>query len=513
MALLQSFVLSSSEHQNEYVQDLEKKQTLLCHPILRFFLELHQHNQEPSAWVAKVKDKPLVINGSGPWTREDIEYYYTKFQLLRDNGYFGEMDLAPTFTPNLSPEHVRQALANNRRITFEITDRCNLCCHYCGYGKFYNDYDPRENKNLDAQAARTLLDYMCNYWNSRDNVNESQNIFVSFYGGEPLLNFDFIRDMVTYCHSLPLKRNRIKFLITTNGVLLNQYLNFLMAEDFIIVVSLDGDAVNNSYRRFPNGRSSHDIIVRHLERLRQDHPEFYRNNINFNTVLHNRNSVESVVEYFKNYFDKLPHISSLNTMGIRKDKRQEFMRAYKNFNESLSESCHCEELESELFSQSPRTNSLDTLLHECSDFCFTDYNAAAYGHQNQRRYPTATCIPFSRKIFLTVNGRIMPCEKIGFQYGLGQVSPKTVELDFTKIADQYNAYYDKFRSQCQACYNHRTCGKCMFFNDLSSENMTCDEFHNNRQYAHNLGINLTYFEDHPEIYSRLINAIPEAQDD
>lgn len=58
-------------------------------------------------------------------------------------------------------------LANTPQITFEITDACNLKCEYCGYGKFYSDYDERKLTNLPPQKAKFLLDFLCSLWSSQ----------------------------------------------------------------------------------------------------------------------------------------------------------------------------------------------------------------------------------------------------------------------------------------------------------------------------------------------------------
>ena len=60
----------------------------------------------------------------------------------------------------LSVNDVKYHLANTPQITFEVTDACNLKCTYCGYGRFYSDYDTRENKRLSVDKAIVLLEYL-----------------------------------------------------------------------------------------------------------------------------------------------------------------------------------------------------------------------------------------------------------------------------------------------------------------------------------------------------------------
>ena len=57
----------------------------------------------------------------------------------------------------LIPENIKEYLANTPQITFEITERCNLSCVYCGYGKFYSDKDARYDRMLDTQNAIAFI--------------------------------------------------------------------------------------------------------------------------------------------------------------------------------------------------------------------------------------------------------------------------------------------------------------------------------------------------------------------
>lgn len=98
----------------------------------------------------------------------------------------------------LTSYHVISALANLPQLVFEVTDACNLRCKYCAYGEFYEDYDCRENKMLSSENAISLINYLVEYWNSGYNFSAFSNISISFYGGEPLLNFHFIKTVVSY---------------------------------------------------------------------------------------------------------------------------------------------------------------------------------------------------------------------------------------------------------------------------------------------------------------------------
>ena len=102
----------------------------------------------------------------------------------------------------ITSEDVKRSVSNSPQLTFEITDACNLECEYCGYGKFYSDYDERKSTRLSPQRAKVLLDYLGSLWRSEFNVSHSQNVYISFYGGEPLMNVPFIKEIISYVEEL-----------------------------------------------------------------------------------------------------------------------------------------------------------------------------------------------------------------------------------------------------------------------------------------------------------------------
>ena len=113
-------------------------------------------------------------------------------------------------------EDVRRCLSNSPQLTFEITDACNLRCEYCGYGKFYSDYDERKSTRLSPQRAKALLDYLGSLWRSELNVSHNQNVYISFYGGEPLMNVPFIKEIISYVEELDCPSRNFTFNMTAN---------------------------------------------------------------------------------------------------------------------------------------------------------------------------------------------------------------------------------------------------------------------------------------------------------
>lgn len=139
---------------------------------------------------------------------------------------------------DISSKDIEEALLNLRQLTFEVTDRCNLRCKYCGYGELYEGYDKRESKYLAVSKAKFLIDYLVCLWKTGHQKSVRPLTYISFYGGEPLLNMSFIREIIAYIGGLPEIGRTFVFSMTTNAMLLDRYIDYLVE-----TVYFEGDAV------------------------------------------------------------------------------------------------------------------------------------------------------------------------------------------------------------------------------------------------------------------------------
>lgn len=361
----------------------------------------------------------------------------------------------------ITPEDVIRELANLRQITFETTELCNLHCKYCFYGDFYIDSSDRKGNDINIKSALNLLDYLIPLWNSEYNMSDHAVLYVSFYGGEPLLNFDFIEKITLYLSNLKLSNRDIKFTITTNATLLDKYMHFLVKNNFDIYISLDGNEYNNSYRLKKNGEPSFFKVCENIDKIRISFPDFFTSNVHFNSDLHNRNSIEDIYNFFHRNYNKLPSIGELNTVGIRDDKAKQFKKTYKKYDDNGTVNNDLVNDESLLYST--KYKSLIHFLYNSKGLSFNDYSDLMFEKNNKaKRIPTGTCLPFSRKMFVSAYGDILPCEKIGLEHTLGHVNENSVDINVEAIAATYNNYLnDIFMNQCNSCCN-QACGSCIF---------------------------------------------------
>ncbi len=510
MKNVKSEVLFNSKQHNKYFYDRTRGTTMLCHPLLYYLVDRHHQGIDVEQWVKQIivnQVETVLLDGYGQVSRQELDYYYRKFCMLRENGFFGPTDLESLLSGRLRAEDVEIALANVQQVTFEVTDGCNLECAYCGYGKFYQDFDRRKNKFMDPATAKTLIDYILKLADSPLNYSHQRGISIGFYGGEPLLNFPFIREIVDYVGQLKPRHNYFTFNMTTNSLLLEKYMDFLVEHKFNLLISLDGDEYSNSYRVLKDGSPAYPHIMRNTMALREKYPDYFRENVAFNSVFHNRNSVSALHRFFKEKFDITPGISELNSTGIKDSMKEEFRRTYANVHESLYQAEDHASIEKEMFTRLPNIRSVGCFIDRYTGFGYRDYNQMISTNGGVKRIPTSTCLPFSKKIFLTVNGKVMPCEQIGQQHYLGWVNEEGVKLDFEKIADLYNGYYDKLKKQCSACASVQMCTECFFYLDIESDRPHCHGLATEKDLSAFLSDQVSYLEDKPETYTRIINEV------
>jgi len=417
------------------------------------------------------------------------------------------MEMSTDFL-KIDSEVVKNNLINLKQLVFEVTDRCNLKCKYCGYGELYEGYDERKSKSLQFTKARLVIDYLVALWSEHIRNSFIQPITLGFYGGEPLMNMHFIKELIQYVEGLGNVGKLFQYNMTTNGLLLNRHQDYLVEKKITLLISLDGNEKDHSYRVDAKGRNSHKRVVENIRLLQQSYPEYFTKQVNFNTVLHNMNSVESAYYYIKNNFGKTTTISPLNNSGIRPDKMPDFIKTYQNVNESIRIAENCEQLESEMFIKSPNINQLANFFYNHSGNVIDNYSDLLIDKNKLNIPPTGTCTPFFKKMFITVNGKILPCERVNHEFEFGQIQDKKLDLDLQLIAERFNDYVFSYVEQCRICSTKHKCSQCVFqIDDIHDPNSKCKSFTSPEVYKKYIQTQLNYLGEHPELYEKIIREV------
>lgn len=142
-----------------------------------------------------------------------------------------------------------------KALCLHIAHDCNLACKYCfaEEGEYHGD-----RSLMSYEVGKKALDFLI------ANSGNRVNLEVDFFGGEPLMNFQVVKDLVAYGRSQEKEHNKkFRFTLTTNGMLLtDEIMEFANKEMANVVLSVDGrKEVHDFMRPTRNGKGSYDLII------------------------------------------------------------------------------------------------------------------------------------------------------------------------------------------------------------------------------------------------------------
>jgi uncharacterized protein len=190
------------------------------------------------------------------------------------------------FTKDLYEEYIRDFKQRStvvKALCLHIAHDCNLACKYC----FAEEGEYKGHRELMSyEVGKQAIDFLI------ANSGKRRNLEIDFFGGEPLMNFQVVKDLVAYGRSLEEANNKkFRFTLTTNGVLLNDdVMEFANKEMSNVVLSIDGrKEVNDRMRPSRNGKGSYDLIVPRYQKLAESRNQtnyyvrgtFTHNNLDF----------------------------------------------------------------------------------------------------------------------------------------------------------------------------------------------------------------------------------------
>ena len=189
-------------------------------------------------------------------TRSDVlECLDDVAELEREHKLFTPDDYEQLAADYKGSSHVIKALC------LHVAHTCNLNCSYCfaSQGKYHG-----ERAIMSFDVGKRALDFLV------ENSGDRRNLEVDFFGGEPLMNWQVVKDLVAYARSIEKDAGKnFRFTLTTNGVLLDdEVTDFCNREMHNVVLSLDGrKEVNDRFRVDVAGNGSYDRIVPNFQRF------------------------------------------------------------------------------------------------------------------------------------------------------------------------------------------------------------------------------------------------------
>lgn len=185
-----------------------------------------------------------------------------------------------------------------KALCLHIAHDCNLACKYCFAEE--GEYHGRR-AFMSYEVGKAALDFLV------ENSGNRINLEVDFFGGEPLMNFQVVKDLVAYGRSLEPKHNKkFRFTLTTNGVLLNDdIMEFANQEMSNVVLSIDGRKdVHDFMRPFRNGKGSYELILDKFKKMAEsrDQMNYY---VRGTFTHHNLDFAKDVLHLAKEGFEQI----------------------------------------------------------------------------------------------------------------------------------------------------------------------------------------------------------------
>ena len=255
----------------------------VCYDVIA---EVNRAEEEPTAESLKTPEVKarLLAKLGGRYEATDIEDALSDVIELTEGNQLFMKDIYEGMV-----EVVKERKTVVKALCMHIAHDCNLACRYCFAEE--GEYHGRRAM-MSYEVGKKALDFLI------ANSGSRRNLEVDFFGGEPLMNWQVVKDLVAYGREQEKKFNKhFRFTVTTNGVLLNDEIqDFINKEMDNVVLSLDGrKEINDKMRPFRNGKGSYDLIVPKFQKLADSRNQeryyirgtFTRNNLDFsNDILH-----------------------------------------------------------------------------------------------------------------------------------------------------------------------------------------------------------------------------------
>ena len=195
--------------------------------------------------------------GNPEVTRSELEECLDQIGELKD---MGKLFAPDTFAPMAGKLKERSA-GVVKALCLHVAHTCNLNCSYCfaSQGKYHGD-----RAVMSFEVGKQALDFLI------ANSGTRRNLEVDFFGGEPLMNFDVVKQLVAYARSVEKQHNKnFRFTLTTNGMLIDDdVIDFANRECSNVVLSLDGrKEIHDRFRVDYAGKGSWDQIVPKFQKM------------------------------------------------------------------------------------------------------------------------------------------------------------------------------------------------------------------------------------------------------
>ena len=345
---------------------------------------------------------------------------------------------------------------NISQLILEVTQRCNLRCKYCIYHDGHNAYRSFSNKDMDFETAKKAIDFTYS--------KADKEIYISFYGGEPLLKFDLIKKCVEYVKELNVSGSKtVNFAMTTNGVLITKEMATYFNENkFAITISLDGpEEINDENRVFENGTGSFKYALRGIQLLSDAYKDRAKEALFISMVLSENNKrIYERIQSFFNETEFLKYLTVIVSYASQGRVSSDYIKPNHKLDNLILKKTDADPLykwfiEKQGFEFNKKSLFSNRFMQE--NFHIV-HRRDLSDKPMEKYYFNGCCVPGARRLYVNIDGDFLPGERVGTVPFLGNVEDG---FDKEKIKKFYVEEFSKEAVKfCNDCWAVHLCTNC-----------------------------------------------------
>ncbi|MBU0971315.1 MAG: radical SAM protein [Proteobacteria bacterium] len=404
---------------------------------------------------------PGSFSGNGSQRPRVTELLTSDLKTARDSGLFGTKRPRGRSLFLSKKQFAQKTRQHLSQLILCITERCNLRCLYCPYSASYPHQRQHGSRGMSFETARQAVDFFLAH------SKKAEHRFISFYGGEPTLNMPIVRKIVEYtrckCGS------SVSFNMTTNGYNLpEETLKFLVDQNFLIVVSVDGPAdQHDKYRRTIGQHPTHGGVLKTLVRLRTMAWDDCISRLRLSIVIAPPYDIRRLKLYFDNdpLFQDIGFgvtmVASATKHFFSNQKVQEALEVKLPFDTKFE--AMFQEYKQNLINNTPYKSRFLAAIFEMRFLRL--HKRILHNGYSDLIYANGICEPGIRRLYVTCDGRFTICEKANNTLEIGNLEEG---IDSEKVFGILTGFIRNLDRQCTRCFANRLCSVC-FASDFSSK--------------------------------------------
>jgi uncharacterized protein len=436
----------------------------------------------------KAGDEEVARRAGGGATADEARAVRQEIEALGARGeMFSPIRASAIRAPFLREELQKELTCNCHQLILNVSEQCNLRCSYCYYGGASEIERRHSSRMMTWETAKKALDFFlprCQgtlaVWKAQikdpslaRDPGDVERPCVGFYGGEPLMNWPLVKRVIEYVRSLE-DGDAYLLNFTTNATLLTpERSDFLGANHVVLLVSLDGPKeLHDRYRRFTAGGPTWDIVSENLRYMKEKMPDYYKRYVGLSCVLAPPLDLRDVVAFVENW--------ELNTgLGMRFsalgddvpscfwepiDRLDRRIGGQKELWQEYVAAVHAGRIADDYAPSGPReARRLRALRHLHDRRLLKVYGRTKNMTRGKALLPETVhtnfgmCPPGRERLFVQVDGRFCPCERVPSQAVDFIIGDLEHGFDIDAIMRLGDGNAALLEDKCRDCWNLAMC--------------------------------------------------------